>query len=574
MFGEEVLNKIKALEEQWQRDCAELYKEREFKEMTTGHARIPLKPVYTPLDIANIDFEDIGLPGEYPYTRGTNLRGYQAQPWMMRIGFGFGAGKDTRERWEHLRKVGMRLHIGTEQGEEEFPKFNILHDLPSQRGYDPDHPEAQGKVGQCGISVSTVRDMELLCEGLPLDKINITFIVLEPSLVFTAMYVTYAERQGYPPEVLRMETPHWPYGQWFCDVTAFPPENALKLMVENINYRIKHMPLTHHTSITGYNPGEAGANPIQEIAFLLAFAIEITEACVKAGLDPDDIAPRYYYHAHFGIDLFEGIAKLRAQRRMWAKVFKNRFGCKKPQSLKVVAFPQTSGLILSAQEPLNNVIRSTITTLGLVLAGVDGVWTSSYDEAYCIPSEEAAQIAVRTQQILYHETNIPSVVDPLGGSYYLEWLTNKMEEESWKLLEEVEKRGGAFKCWETGWLRRELERSANEWHASFRQGEKVMVGVNKYRLEEESCEIEVFEVDPGVEEEAIARVRRFREERDNQKVKEALAELTEVTERFIEEWPKSCGTLMPAILNAARANCTLGEMQGVLKEVCGHGYTY
>ncbi len=572
MFDEKTLKKVKDLSEEWDEECSKSYGDREFNEATTGSG-IKLKPVYTPVDINDVDFAEIGLPGVYPYTRGPELRGYQAQPWMMRLGFGFGTGKETHQRWEHLRKIGMRKHVGMDEEEELFPYFNMLIDLPTQHGYDADDPEARGKVGELGVSFSTVEDMGLLFDGLPLDKIGMTFILNDPALVTTALYVTYAERRGYAPEVLRMNASHVMYRQWFWDERAFPPENAHKLMVENINYRIKHIPQHWHTNISGYNPGEAGATPVQEVAFDLACARAIVADCVKAGLDSNDVARGFYYHSHVGLDLFEEVAKIRAFRRMWAKIFKEQFGCTDPRALGVTVFPQTAGLALTRQEPLNNIIRATIATLATVLAGVDSVWTSSYDEAYCIPTEEAAQIAVRTHQIIYHETNIPNVVDPLGGSYYLEWLTNKIEEEAWKLLDKVEELGGYIQCWKTGWMRAEIIRSANEYQSAIDRSEKVIVGVNKYRLEEPQ-RIQVFEVDPGVEQEAIERIKEFKAKRDNAKTQQALAHLRETTGRFLKDWPGSCGTLMPAILDAVRADATLGEVQRVLREVCGHVYTY
>ncbi len=572
MFDEKVLDKVKALEEQWQKDCLHAYHEIESKQATTSSG-IPLKPVYTPRDIEEIDIEDTGLPGEYPYTRGTKLQGYRAEPWMMRLGLGFGSGADTRGRWDHLRKLGMRLHVGRDEDDEQFPRMNMLIDLPSFQGYDPDHPKARGRVGECGVSVSTIEDMKLLFDGLPLDKIQATFILQEPTLAATAMYVVYAESRGYRSEQLPLISANLLYQPWFFDLASFRPPHALKILVENINYRVKHMPLGTHTNITGYNPGEAGATPIQEVAFTLATAMCIVAECVRAGIDADDVVPRFYYHPRVSLDFFEEIAKVRAYRRMWAKIFKEKFGCKNPRSLKVVMQAQTAGLDLPAQEPLNNIIRAAINTLATVLAGADAVWTSAYDEALGIPTEEAAQIALRTQQIIYHETNITNVADPLGGSYYVEWLTNKIEEEAWKLIGEIEELGGYLRAWESGWIRAQIEKSANEWHESFRRGDRIKVGVNKYCIEEPQ-KIRVFEVDPRVEQEAIERVTKFKASRDSAKTQHALAHLKKTTESFVAEWPGSCGTLMPAIFDAVRANATLGEIQGVLKEVCGCGYTF
>ncbi len=571
MFSQDELEKIKALEEQWQRDCSETYGEREFKPAIASQC-IPLKPVYSPMDIEDSNIEDIGFPGEYPYTRGPKPRGYQATPWVMRQPLGHGAGNDTRGRWEYLRKAGWKLHAGKEGEGEQFPRFSLNVDHPTRAGYDPDDPESQGKVGEGGVSVSTVQDMALLFDGLPLDQIIAGFILYDTALVITAMYLLYAEQRGYSKEKMRMECSNLVYRQWFYDSACFSPEAALKLIVENINYRIKHMPMAYHTNITGYVSGEAGANHVQQIAFGLATAITITEECIKAGLNPEDVAPGFYHQAHVGQEFFEDIAKYRAFRRMWAKTFKERFGCERPDALKILIKTQTGGVGLTLQEPLNNIVRLTLATLSSVLGGVDAIWTAGYDEAICIPTEEAAQIALRTQQIIYHETNIPGVADPLGGSYYVEWLTNKMEEEAWNLLDKVGQLGGYLDCWKTGWLRAELERSAYEHFESLRTGERVLVGVNKYRLEQEPQKVGFFEVDPNMEPEAIDRVRRFKAERDNAETQQALAQLKATTETWLREWPASCGTLMPAIMDAVKANATLGEAQGVLREVCGYGY--
>ncbi len=567
MFSEQVLNKVKALEEQWQRDCLEAYGEQEVKTATTTSG-IPLKPVYTPTDSEGMEYGEIGLPGEYPYTRGHSPLRYQVEPWMMRIGYAFGSGEDTRRRREFLERLGMSQSVGTDRP----APFTLLIDSVTMQGYDPDEPEARGRVGRGGLSLSTMEDMEALCAGAPLDEVETILIAINSSMVAVAMYIVNAERHGVPQHKLRMKANNLLYGQWYWDIACFPPRGAMKLMVELIKYCHDFMPLVRHQSITGYNPAECGANAIQEVAFTLATAIAITDECIKVGLDPDVIVPGFYGHDHVGMDFFEEIAKFRAKRRMWAKIFTERFGCKNPESLCYKSWPQTAGSALTAQEPLNNIIRVTLMALAGVLAGVDGIWTVSYDEGLCIPTEEAAQIAVRTQQILYHETNIPHVVDPLGGAYYLEWLTNRIEEEVWKLLGQIDDRGGYIKCWDDGWLRREIERSANEHQRKVGNGEKVIVGANKYRLPEQP-ETRVFKVDPKVEDDAITRVREFRAGRDNEKTAQALSDVKVAAQRLVDDWPSSCGSLMPAVIDAFRADATLGEVQRLLKEVFGYGYT-
>jgi methylmalonyl-CoA mutase N-terminal domain/subunit len=573
MFEKEELSHIEVLKNMWEKEYHEKIRKGN-DQILTNDSGIELKPVYSPLDIERIGFKDIGFPGVHPYTRGPTPSGYRDLPWMMRIGFGYGTGKDTKERWEYLKKLGMRLHVGMEENEDEFPKFTILTDLPHQRGYDADDIEARGRIGDCGLSLSTVEDLDLLFGDLPLDKLHVTFITYDPTLTLTAMYTVYAQQRGYDISQLRMQTPHILYGQWNWDTIAFPPQNALKMMVENINFRVKNIPLALHTALGGYNMVQCGATPVQEVAFTIAVGLAIMDECCKVGLDPNKVASRFYYHAHLGMDIFEEVSKIRAWRRLWAKIMKERYGCTDPRALSVFINSMTGGLSCPAQEPLNNIIRLTILTLTGVLAGSDGIWTGSYDEALAIPTKESAQLAVRTQQILCHETNIPSVADPLGGSYYVESLTGEIEKRASELIGKVEALGGAFKCWSTGWFRKELERSAHEWQAKLNSGENVVVGVNKYRLEKETQKVNVFKHDPNYEQDSVDRVKRFKANRDHRGVEQALECLGNATEKFLIEWPGSCGTLMPNIIKAVEAKATLGEIQGVLIQKCGYEYTY
>ncbi|MBU2498688.1 MAG: acyl-CoA mutase large subunit family protein [Proteobacteria bacterium] len=405
---------IEKIRKEWERRCHEASGQGD-DETHTNASGIELKPVYSPLDMEGIDFDDVGFPGVYPYTRGATPLGYRTLPWMMRIGFGYGTGKETKERWEYLKKLGMTLHVGREEGEEGFPKFNILTDLPHQRGYDADDIEARGRVGDCGLSVSTVEDLDLLFGHLPLDKLHVTFLAYDTTLTLTAMYVVYARQRGYEISQLRMQTPHSLYRQWYWDTISFPPANALKLMVENINYRIKHMPLSLHGSISGYNMAQCGATPVQEVAFSIAVAMAIMDECCKIGLDPNEVASKFWYHTHLGMDIFEEVSKIRAWRRLWARIMKERYGCTDPRALSIFLSAMTGGLSCPAQEPLNNIIRLTILTLGGVLAGADGIWTASYDEALAIPTEESAQLAVRTNRYCTTRQTSPTCAIPLAG---------------------------------------------------------------------------------------------------------------------------------------------------------------
>ncbi len=571
MFDERAMKKMKAMAAEWQRQAEEMLGETELN--ATNDSGIPLKPAYTPADIEGLEYEELPPPGQYPYTRDNDALHYQIQPWVMRHGYGYGRGEDTRQRKDFLESLGMAYHVG-EHAEEKPAPYTLLIDLPTQQGYDPDAPEAQGKVGECGLSISNMWELERLFDGKPIDKTEVIFITPDSALPCIAQYIVYGENRGIPAERLRLKSCNIWYHQWFWDSAAFPPRQAIKLGPELTSYLIKKVPMAQVQSITGYNPGEAGATPVQEAALTLATAIAVTEECIKVGLDPDDFVPHFYGHDHLSLDIFETAAKFRAKRRMWAKTFRDRFGCKRAESLKFKTYPQTAGSLLPAQEPLNNIIRACMMTLAGVLGGVDGIWTASYDEALNIPSEEAVTLALRTHQILYHETNIPHVTDPLGGSYYVEWLTNKIEEEATKLLNEIEERGGYLKCWEEGWLRRELERSANRREKAIRSGERVIVGVNKYATEEALSRSAMFRVDPEAEEKITERVKEFRTQRNNEETKAALAEVRRAVLKIKEDWPSSCGILMPALIEAFRSRATVGEAQGIIKEVLGYGYTY
>jgi methylmalonyl-CoA mutase N-terminal domain/subunit len=342
-------------------------------------------------------------------------------------------------------------------------------------------------------------------------------------------------------------------------------------MTELIKFCSKNMPYWNHTSVEGYTLGECRATAPQEVAFTIASVIAINQECIKAGLNPDDFVPRYSPHLWAGNDFFETIAKLRAFRRVWAKIHRERFGCKNPKSLQTRFFVQTAGSALTAQQPLNNTIRAAFHTLAAVLGGANTLHTDAYDEVYCVPTEEAATLALRTQQIIQHETNATKVGDPLAGSYYVEWLTSKIEEEAYKLIAQVD-RIGYIKAWESGWFRGELTQRAFEWRKQVENGEETIVGVNKYVTGEE-LKIPVFKIEPSTEETAIERVKKFRDERDNTKVKEALNSLRQTAKKVNEEWPEG-GDLMPSVIEAARANATLGEMTDVLREVFGWGYAF
>lgn len=566
MFSKETLEKERKLERAWEESCEQIYKGFEFEGRSDSD--IELKTVYGPHDIHSLAYEEIGMPGEYPYTRGVYPLQYQYQPLMAQQGFGYGLPAETRKRYEYLRKEGMSGYRGMEA------PYNVGGDLPTISGLDPDDPEARGWVGWGGTSLSTIKDMEDLFHGLPLEKIHVAFFgVFDPSIVVLALFCAYLENRGIPFEKMSGNSVNCFTTQNIShDHPHFDGQGALRVAVELTKFCSKRMPKWGTLNLHGYDVSEAGGTATQEIAFCMACAIEVARACQETGLDPDGFVPRFSLQAACSRDFFEQIAKLRAMRRVWAKVFKERFGCKSPKALQLRIFVQTAGAGMTWRQPLNNILRAGFYTLSAVLGGAQAVWTTTYDEAYSLPSEEAQMLALRTRQIIMEETNIPNVSDPLGGSYYVEWLTAKLEEESLKLVDEIEKKGGYSKCWETGWLKSEIDRSYEKWKKKVENNQKVVVGVNKYIVDEEERPVK-FSMDPKWEEAAVERMKDFKAKRDNEKVKSALENLSVVADRINQDWP-SGGDLMPALIESAKAHATLGEMSKVLKEHYGWEFTY
>jgi len=572
MFDEELLKKNKVLEKEWEERFSAMLEGKPLKKHTNS-SDIELKSLYTPDDIKDIDYNDISLPGLYPFTRGHHPIQYRANPLIMSHGFGFGTGEETTERREFFKKMGSAFRTG-ESGGEDTAVYVLLTDLPTQRGYDPDEPQSRGKVGEGGLSISTVDDFEVLFKGISdVDKVLTIPIAFDSILSTLALWAVYMEdRRKEPVDKMFSLSCNLFNHQWWSDSGAFPPQACMRLSTEYIKWHLENAPLSFPLMLDGFNPHTAGANPVQEIAFDIAHVTAAIEECVKAGMDPDDVASRCWSHPGFSLDFFEDIAKLRAMRRLWAKVMKERLNCKRDDSLKFNTYiAQTHGMELTAQEPLNNIIRITTMAISAMLAGVDGLWVAAYDEALCIPTEEAAKIVVRTYQILSMETDIPHVTDPLGGSYYVEWLTDKLFRESEKVLKKIEELGGYYKCWESGWMKGELQENANRRFRQFKSGEKVKVGTTIYQTENfPSCE--VFRVSSESEKRAVENVRRYRERRDNAKAEAAMSDLREACRRIDQEWPDSCGCLLEAMIGGARAGLTLGEMNGILREVFNWGF--
>ncbi len=526
---------------------------------------IPIKSVYSPSDVKDFNLERCPLPGNYPYPRGIYPAQYQHQAWMNQQVHGYGQAEDTRERMDKLVKEGMEGYYGN-------LVFNLVLDLVSQAGLDPDDPEARGRVGEVGVHISCLRDMEILFEALPLEKVNASFIIGEPSICLLAMYIVYAESRGVSKEDLRGNTMNYLLRGFNWDVAMFPPKNALIVSVELIRYCSRFMPRWNTTNLSGYIIREAGASAVQELAFTLAKGMNLIEACVAAGLKPDDFIPRFGFQLSFHNDFFEDIAKFRALRRMWATINHDRFECRNPRSLQARIHTHTCGSSLVAQQPMNNIMRATLQTLGAVLAGTNAIQTSAYDEAYSIPSEQAATLALRTQQIIQHESGVTKVSDPLAGSYYLEWLTDEIEKRAYELIDEIERMGGFIKAYENGWLREQIADEAARWRNRVDAAEEVVVGLNRFQDEGAKIEVPVFRIDRRIEQRAISRIRAYRQDRDQESCRGALNALREEAQKI--EQGKRDGFLVEALMDAYRARATLGETMAILKEVFGYGYAY
>lgn len=564
LFSDEALQKLQKSQKTWNEDHDRLYKDGDVKYKSSSG--FDLKPVYTPMDIKDMDFENMAMPGVYPFLRGTYPLQYQIHPWACEFGFGFALPEDTRKRYNLLIEEGMKGHQGR------LPIYFIIGDTAMGAGYDPDYPQARGYVGRAGMTWSTMRDLEILFDDLPLDKINVIAPCHGVSAIpVLAQYVAYVQRRGIPLNTLRGLSHNYWYRHIAADIAFTKPEGAFMNAVNIIKFCTKNMPKWNTMTISSYMIEEAGASPLQDLAFMMATYIHTVEGCISAGLKPDDFIWRFGNFFGMGSDFFEQIAKVRAYKRMWAKVNKERFGCQNPKSLKPTIQLQTAGSTFTAQQPLNNVVRATLETLAAVLSGSDSMWTSAYDEALAVPTEEAATLALRTQQVILYESNITAVSDPLGGSYYLEWLTNKLEEDAFKLVEKIEKMG-YLNCLRDGWFRREIERNAYETRQAIKRGDKKVVGLNVYEGGK-TLGAAPIKMDPNVERIAVERITKFREQRDNKKTKASLAQMRDVAEKMKKEWPNG-PDLMPAAIEAADANATLGEMTDIIKAVYGWGYTY
>lgn len=511
-------------------------------------SNIPLKRVYSPLDAMGSN-ADLGLPGDYPFTRGVYPSMYRGKLWTMRMFSGFGTAEQTNERLKYLLKEG-------ETG------LSIAFDMPTLYGFDADSERAEGEVGKCGVSISSLNDMETLFQGIPLDKVSTSMTINAPAAVLTSMYAAVAEKQGVPLEKLRGTVQTDILKEYIAQKEwAFPPEAHLRIIRDMMVFCTKKMPYWHYISISGYHIREAGASAVQELAFTLADGFAYVELGKKAGLDVDSFVPRFSFFFNCDMDFFEEIAKFRAARRIWATVMKEKYDAKNQKSMALKFHTQTSGVSLTWQQPLNNVVRTTIEALAAVLGGTQSLHTNSYDEAWALPTEDAVTVALRTQQIIAEETGVSDVIDPLGGSYYLEWLTDEMEEQAFRYFEKIDQLGGVLEAIKQGYLQREIANTSYSKTRAMEERSKFVVGVNKY-VEKEEEPIDYLKVNPTLQRKASLRLRALRKARNESKVRSALKELRDV---FLD--PKS--NSMEAMLGAVKVNATLQEIMDVGREVFG-----
>lgn len=551
MSDKEKINEIAKERERWEKTTLPKWigQSPERKSEFRNHSGTLIKQVYTPEDIKDLDYiRDLGFPGEYPFTRGVHATMHRGRLWTMRQFSGYGTAEQTNQRFKYLLKEG-------ETG------LSIAFDYPSIRGYDSDHPFSKGEVGICGVAVSSLKDMEALFNGIPLDKVTTSMTINGPAAMLLAMYMAVGDKQGVSREKLGGTTQNDVLKEFFAQkLIIFPPAPSLKLVTDIVEYCTKHVPRWNPISISGYHIREAGGNAVQELAFTLYDGITYVESCLERGMKVDDFAPRlsFFFAAHN--DLFEEIAKFRAARRIWAKTMKERFHAKNPRSMWMRMHVQTAGFTLTAQQPLNNITRVTIQALSAVLAGTQSLHTNSFDEALALPSEEAVRIALRTQQIIAHESGVTNTIDPLAGSYYVENLTNEMEKRTMEYFQKLDDMGGAIPAIETGFFQKEIADSAYEYQKEVDEKRRILVGVNDYTTEEKQP-IKVLRVDPKVEEKQVASLHKLKSERDNKKVNEMLEKLHYATEK--DE------NLMPIIIDAVKAYATIGEICDVLREIYG-----
>lgn len=506
--------------------------------------------LYTPLDIEDFDYgEKLGFPGQYPFTRGVQPTMYRGRLWTMRAYAGFATAEETNARYKYLLEAGQT-------------GLSVAMDLPTQIGLDSDHELSHGEVGKVGVAIDSLADMEALFEGIPLDKVSTSMTINGPAAVLLAMYVAVAEKQGVKPEALKGTIQNDILKEYIARGTyIFPPRPSMRLITDTFEYCSKNIPKWNTISVGAYHIREAGASEVQEIAFAFANAMAYIDAAIKAGQKVDDFAPGISWIFTAGLDFFGEVAKFRAARRLWARIMKERYGASVPKAQMLRVHVHTAGSVLTAQQPLNNVVRITWQALSAVLGGIQSMACCAYDEAIALPTEESATLALRTQQLLAYESGVTDTIDPLAGSYYIETLTDKIEKEAYDYIDKIDRMGGAVAAIEQGYMQQEMAAHAYEYQHEVELGKRTVIGVNKFNDSKKLAEQDVLMADLSVGERQIARLEKMKAARNNEAVKAALEKLREAA--------KGTENLMPYLIDAVKTYATLGEICGVLREEFG-----
>ena len=541
---------LKEQYERWLEESDRLVSQRpERKNNFVTDSNIPVQRAYTPLDLQEFDYlEQLGMPGEYPYTRGVQPTMYRGRNWTMRQYAGFGTAEETNSRFKYLLAQGQT-------------GLSVAFDLPTQIGYDSDHYLAMGEIGRVGVAIDSLSDMEILFDGIPLDKVSCSMTINAPAAILLAMYVAVAEKQGVPAEKISGTIQNDILKEYVARGTyIFPPKESMKLITDIFAYCSENVPNWNTISISGYHIREAGSNAVQEIAFTLANGIAYVEAAINAGLKVDDFAPRlsFFFNAH--TDFFEEICKFRAARRLWAKIMKERFGAKDPKSLMLRFHTQTGGSTLTAQQPDVNIMRVAYQALSAVLGGTQSLHTNSKDEALALPTEHSVLIALRTQHVIAEEIGVTDTVDPLAGSYYIESLSNEIERKAYEYIEQIDKLGGSPKAIEEGFIQLEIQENAYNYQKSIENKDKIVIGVNKYVFDEQPP-TDLQKLDPEVSHKQLQKLLKVKKDRNSDKVIESLDNLKKAAQ--------GSANLMPFIVDAVKNYATLGEMCGILREIYG-----
>ncbi|OAT81380.1 acyl-CoA mutase large subunit family protein [Desulfotomaculum copahuensis] len=548
MFDRDKLDQLRITEREYREKLAGQCKKRpERQESFTTDAGVEIEPLYTPLDLAGQDFEqDLGYPGAYPFTRGVQPNMYRGRLWTMRQYAGFGTAEETNERFRYLLEQGQT-------------GLSVAFDLPTQIGYDSNHPLSRGEVGKVGVAIDSLEDMETLFAGIPLDKVSTSMTINSPAAVLLAMYIAVAAKQGVAPDKLKGTIQNDILKEYIARGTyIFPPGPSMRLITDVFAYCAKEIPQWNTISISGYHIREAGSTAVQEVAFTLADGIAYVQAAIDAGLNVDDFAPRlsFFFNAH--LNFFEEVAKFRAARRLWARIMKERFGARNTKSLMLRFHTQTAGCTLTAQQPDVNIMRVAFQALSAVLGGTQSLHTNSRDEALALPSAHSVLIALRTQQVIGYEIGVTDTVDPLGGSYFVESMTDQIEKRARAYIEKIDELGGAPEAIE--FMQREIQKSAYRYQQDIESGSKVVIGMNKFQVTEEKPK-DLLKVDPAVGERQTAKLEALRARRDNARVSAILDRLKEAAD--------TSENLMPLFVEAVNAYATLGEICDVLRDVFG-----